>query len=91
MEFLEATWDGDESKVAELVEYAHDQAGNKTYHDETALKLGIQLAYDAARRKYLDRFEHDQGNILVIGINYNRDLPPSHSEYKHHSCKIERW
>ena len=141
LSLLEATWNGDERKVAELVEKAHDQASNKTYNDEAALSYGIQLAYYAARKyyttileldtgkgfadvaylpapqyaqkpallielkhgystdvamdqirkkKYLDRFEHYKGNILVIGINYNRDLPPSSPEFKHHTCKIER-
>ena len=141
-ELLEATWNGDEEKVAELVEDAHNQAGNKTYNDEAALSYGIQLAYYAARKyyttileldtgkgyadvvylpapqyaekpallielkyghsadiamdqirrqKYLDRFEHYKGNILVIGINYNREVPPDHPEFKHHSCRIEKW
>ena len=141
-ELLEATWNGDEEKVAELVEDAHNQAGNKTYNDEAALSYGIQLAYYAARKyyttileldtgkgyadvvylpapqyaekpallielkyghsadiamdqirrqKYLDRFEHYKGNILVIGINYSRDLPADHPEFKHHSCRIEKW
>lgn len=139
LELLEATWDGDAEKVAELVEYAHNQAGDKTYHDEAALSYGIQLAYYAARKyyttvleldtgkgyadvvylpapryaekpallielkyghstdiamdqirrqKYLDRFEHYKGNTLVIGINYNRNLPADHPEFKHHTCKI---
>lgn len=141
-ELLEATWNGDEEKVAELVEDAHNQAGNKTYNDEAALSYGIQLDFYAARKyyttileldtgkgyadvvylpapqyaekpallielkyghsadiamdqirrqKYLDRFEHYKGNILVIGINYNREVPPDHPEFKHHSCRIEKW
>ena len=139
---LEATWNGDEAKVAELIEDAHNQAGNKTYNDEAALSYGIQLAYYAAekyyttileldtgkgyadvvylpsprypekpallvelkyghsadiamdqirRQKYLDQFEHYKGNTLVIGINYDRDLPADHPDFKHHSCKIEKW
>lgn len=142
LELLEATWNGDEETVAALVEEAHNQAGNKTYHDEAALSYGIQLAYYAARKyyttvleldtgkgyadvvylpapryaekpallielkyghsadaameqirrqKYLDRFEHYKGNTLVIGINYNRELPADHPEFKHHSCRIEKW
>ena len=141
LELLEATWNGDEEKVAELVEDAHNQAGNKTYNDEAALSYGIQLAYYAARKyyttileldtgkgyadvvylpapqyaekpallielkyghsaelamdqirrqKYLDRLDHYKGNTLVIGINYDRELPAGHPEYKHHSCRIER-
>jgi hypothetical protein len=139
---LEATWNGGEAKVAELIEDAHNQAGNKTYNDEAALSYGIQLAYYAAgkyyttileldtgkgyadvvylpsprypekpallvelkyghsadiamdqirRQKYLDRFEHYKGNTLVIGISYDRDLPADHPDFKHHSCKIEKW
>lgn len=141
LELLKATWNGDEEKVAELVEDAHNQAGNKTYNDEAALSYGIQLAYYAARKyyttileldtgkgyadvvylpapqyaekpallielkyghsaelamdqirrqKYLDRLDHYKGNTLVIGINYDRELPAGHPEYKHHSCKINR-
>ena len=141
LELLEATWNGDEEKVAELLEDAHNQAGNMTYNDEAALSYGIQLAYYAARKyyttileldtgkgyadvvylpapqyaekpallielkyghsaelamdqirrqKYLDRLEHYKGNILVVGINYDRELPADPPEYKHHSCRIER-
>lgn len=141
LELLDATWKCEEEKVAELVEYAHNQAGNKTYNDESALNYGIQLAYYAARKyyttileldsgkgfadvvylpapqysekpallielkhgkstdaafdqirrqKYLDRFEHYKGNILVIGINYDRDLSSNNPAFKHHTCKIER-
>ena len=142
VKLLEATWSGDEAKVAELVEDAHNQTGNKTYNDEAALSYGIQLAYYAARKyyttileldtgkgyadvvylpsprypekpallvelkyghsadiamdqirrqKYLDRFEHYKGNTLVIGINYDRELPAGHPDFKHHSCRIEKW
>ncbi len=140
-ELLEATWAGDEGRVAELVEDAHNKAGNKTYNDEAALSYGIQLAYYAARKyyteileldtgkgyadiaylpspknpekpallielkygksadvamdqirrqKYLDRFEHYRGSILVVGINYDKNLPNDSPEFKHHSCRIER-
>ncbi|MBQ7563485.1 MAG: AAA family ATPase [Lachnospiraceae bacterium] len=46
-ELLKATWDMDEEKVAEMVEDAHNQAGNKTYNNEAALSYGIQLAYNS--------------------------------------------
>ena len=142
LKLLEATWSGDEETVAELVEDAHNQAGNKTYNDEAALSYGIQLAYYAARKyyttvleldtgkgyadvaylpapqypekpallielkyghsaemameqirrqKYLDRFEHYRGNLLLIGINYDRELPADHPAFKRHTCKIEKW
>ncbi|MBR3069300.1 MAG: AAA family ATPase, partial [Lachnospiraceae bacterium] len=58
---LEATWNGDEAKVAELIEDAHNQAGNKTYNDEAALSYGIQLAYYAAGKYYTTILELDTG------------------------------
>ena len=42
------------------------------------------------RQKYLDRLEHYKGNILVIAINYDRNLPNGHPEFKHHTCRIEK-
>ena len=141
LELLQATWDVDEAKVAELVEDAHNRASNKTYNDETALSYGIQLAYYAAqkyyttvlgldtgkgyadiaylpaprfsdkpallielkygksadvamdqirRQKYMDRFEHYRGNMLIIGLNYNKDFPNDDPKFKHHTCRIER-
>ena len=137
---LKATWEKDESKVAELLEEAHDRAGNITYHDEAALSYAVQLAYYAAQRYYTtvleldsgkgyvdiaylpaprhselpallielkynktadtaisqikrqnypDRLEHYKGNILLVGIDYDRDIPNNRPDFKHHSCRIE--
>ena len=67
------------------------------YPEKPALLIELKYGHSAdiamnqiRRQKYLDRFEHYKGNILVIGINYDKDLPPGHAEFKHHSCKIER-
>ena len=49
---LEATWNHDERTVAELIENAHDKAGNKTYNSEAALSYAIQLAYYSAQNYY---------------------------------------
>lgn len=136
---LEATWAGNEEKVAELIEAAHDKAGNKTYHSEAALSYAIQLAYYAAqdlytvipeldtgkgyadlvylpkqpdipamlvelkyqedantaieqihRQKYPERLEHYKGNLILVGINYDRTVSNHSQTFKHHSCKIER-
>ena len=138
---LKATWNQEEDKVAELLENAHNKAGNKTYHDEAALSYAVQLAYYAAqkyyttileldsgkgyvdlaylpapryedkpvlvvelkynqdadtamsqikRQKYPDRLEHYKGNILLVGINYDRDVSNKDPGFKHHRCKIER-
>ena len=57
------------------------------------LKYGksTKAAMDQVRRqKYLDRFGHYKGNILIIGINYDKDLPNTSPDFKHHSCIIEK-
>ena len=140
-DLLKATWAGDADKVAELIEKAHNRAGNKTYHDESALSYAVRYAYYAAekyyttiveldsgkgyadiaylpapgypdkpvllielkyektamgaisqikRQGYPERLEHYKGNILMVGINYNREIRSGSPEYKHHSCRIER-
>ena len=140
-ELLNATWEGDEAKVADLVEKAHDSASNLTYNDEAALSYGVQLAYYAAqgyytdikeldtgkgyadivylpsphfadkpvllielkygkgtdaamdqvrKKEYLARLGHYKGNILVVGINYDKDVPNTSPSYKHHTCRIEK-
>ena len=139
-DLLNATWDRDADKVAELVEKSHDKADNMTYHDEAALNYTIRWAYYAAqkyytilpeadtgkgfadlifipspkypdkpalvielkynknadgaiaqikRRNYPDRLEHYRGNILLIGINYDKDIPNTSPKFKHHTCVIE--
>lgn len=141
-QLVKATWAEDAGRVAELVEDAHNLAGNRTYHDETALSYGIQLAYyagqkyyttvleldtgkgyadivylpsprypdkpallvelkygksaDAAveqihRQKYQARFGHYKGNTLLIGINYDKDIPSDKPGFKRHTCVIEKW
>ena len=136
---LEATWNCEKKKVAELLEVAHDKAGNKTYHSEAGLSYAVQLAYYAAqdlytivpemdtgkgyadlayiprepkypamliefkyekdadtaisqihRQKYPDRLELYKGNMILVGINYDRKVSSESVEFKHHSCEIER-
>lgn len=140
-ELVEATWNCDEDKVAELLEWFHDQTSNKTYNDESALSYSIQLAYYAAQKYYTDileldsgkgyadivylpapkypskpvllielkfgkntntaldqikkqnypqRLEHYKGNILLVGINYDKEAKNSNRAFKHHSCVIEK-
>ena len=139
-ELLKATWNREEKKVGELLEKAHNQAGNKTYNDEVPLSYAIQLAYYAAqkyyttileldrgkgyvdiaylpaprypdkpamlvelkynkdadtairqikRQKYPDRLLHYKGNVLLVGIDYDRDVPNDDPKFKHHTCVIE--
>ena len=140
-ELLKATWNMEEEKVADLLEKAHDQAGNITYNSEAALSYAIQLAYYAAqkyyttileldtgkgfadivylpspaypdkpvllielkydktadtalsqinRQHYPDRLEHYKGNILLVGVNYDKETRSGSIAFKHHSCTIRR-
>jgi hypothetical protein len=139
-ELLKATWAMDAEKAAQLMEDAHNRAGNKTYNDEAALSYAIQLAYYAAqkyyttileldsgkgyadiayipspkypdkpvllielkvdqvsdtalsqikRQKYPDRLEHYKGNILLVGVNYDKEARNDDPDFKRHSCMIE--
>ena len=140
-ELLKATWNMEEEKVADLLEKAHEQAGNITYNSEAALSYAIQLAYYAAqkyyttileldtgkgfadivylpspayldkpvllielkynktadtalsqinRQHYPDRLEHYKGNILLVGVNYDKEARSGSIAFKHHSCTIRR-
>ena len=137
---LEATWNCDEETVAELIESAHNKAGNRTYHSEAGLSYAVQLAYFSAqdyytiipeldtgkgyadltfipknpdkpamlielkyeknadsaitqihRQKYPERLEHYKGNLILVGINYDKEIRNDHPSFKHHSCKIEKY
>jgi hypothetical protein len=136
---LEATWNCNEELAAELIEAAHDKAGNRTYNSEEALSYSIQLAYYSAQeyytvipeldtgkgyadlvylpkvpdkpallielkydkdaktaisqiheRKYPQRLEHYEGNMILVGINYDKTIKNDHADFKHHSCVIEK-
>lgn len=67
------------------------------YADKPALLIELKYSKNAntamdqiRRQKYMDRFEHYKGNMLVIGINYDKDVPNDDPDFKHHSCIIER-
>ncbi len=60
-ELLDAIWKEDGEKATQLMELAHDRAGNKTYNDEAALSYGIQYALYAARNYYTTIQELDSG------------------------------
>ena len=59
MELLNAIWNENAEKTAELMELAHDRAGNKTYNSEAALSYGIQYALYAAQKYYTEVQELD--------------------------------
>ena len=138
---LEATWKSNEANVAELLEWFHDTAENKTYNSEAALSYAVQMAYYAGQKYYttiqeLDsgkgyvdlvylpspkhpdkpallielkydktletaadqirsgnypqKLEHYKDNLLLVSINYEKDVSSADIAYKHHSCSIER-
>ena len=140
-ELLNATWNLNEEKVAELLEWFHDTAENKTYNSEVALSYAVQMAYYAGQKYYttiqeLDsgkgyvdlvylpspkhpdkpallielkydktiktaadqirdknypqKLEHYRDNILLVSINYDKDVSSKDVLYKHHSCNIEK-
>ncbi len=141
-ELLAATWNSDEEKTAELLEWFHDTAENKTYNSEAALSYAVQMAYYAAQKyyttvqeldtgkgyadivylpspKYPDKpallielkcnktvktaadqirnknypqkLEHYKGNLLLVSINYDGDSKNTDEDFKHHSCRIEKY
>ena len=50
-----------------------------------------ETAMDQIRRqKYPDRLEHYRGNILLVAIDYDKDIPNDKPEFKHHKCRIEK-
>ena len=66
------------------------------YSDKPALVVELKYNKDAKgaiaqikQRNYPDRLEHYKGNILLVGINYDRDVSNDDPEFKHHTCVIE--
>jgi hypothetical protein len=41
------------------------------------------------RQDYPARLEHYKGNILLVGIDYDKDIPKTWADFKHYSCRIE--
>ena len=58
----------------------------------------VELKYDKdahtamdqiKRRRYPQRLEHYRDNMLLVGINYDKDATSGDSRFKHHTCVIE--
>ncbi len=94
-ELLKATLNCEE-KVAELIDKAHtDNTSILKYNYENSLSCVISLAYYSARKiytierelpagkGYADCLKDYLGDILLVGINYNK-------YDKQHTCKIEK-
>lgn len=42
------------------------------------------------RQKVPDRLELYKGNLILVGINYDRSVKNGSVAFKHHSCEIEK-
>lgn len=42
------------------------------------------------RQKYPERLAHYKGNLILVGINYDKEIRNNEPLFKHHSCRIER-
>ena len=67
------------------------------YPEKPALLVELKYNKDAdtaisqiRRREYPDRLKHYEGNILLVAIDYDREISSKSTDYKHHSCRIER-
>lgn len=68
------------------------------YPDKPVLLVELKWNKDADtameqihRQKYPDSLEHYKGNIILVGINYDKEVDVRDSDrYKHHDCVIER-
>ena len=82
---LEATWACDQEVVADLLESAHDKAGNKTYHSEAGLSYAVQLAYYAAQDLYtvIPELDTGKGYADLAFIPKKPDIPAILIELKY--------
>ena len=67
------------------------------YPDKPVLLVELKYNKDAdtalsqiKRQKCDDRLEHYKGNILLVAIDYDKDVRNNGLDFKHHTCKIER-
>lgn len=67
------------------------------YPDKPALL--IELKYDKTvntalnqiqNKNYPQKLEHYKDNILLISVNYDKDVSSTSGGYKHHSCRIDK-
>lgn len=77
---LQATWEGDEEKVAAIVSKSHqDYASILEYNDENSLALAIQMSYYTARKYYMivREFPSGKGFADLAFIPKNRGINPA--------------
>lgn len=42
------------------------------------------------RQRYPKRLEHYKGNLILVGINYDKETKNDSESFKHHGCTIEK-
>ena len=64
--------------------------------DKPAMLVELKYEKDAVtalsqikKQRYPERLRHYKGNILLVGINYEKGQSPKQEGFKHHSCVIE--
>jgi len=67
------------------------------YPDKPALLIELKYQKDAETaltqiraRNYPQRLEHYRGNLLLVSVNYDKEIESTDPGYKHHSCVIEK-
>lgn len=66
------------------------------YPEKPAMVIELKYNKDAEtalsqirKQQYPDRLLHYKGNILLVGIDYDREVPNTDKDFKHHKCVIE--
>ncbi len=80
-DLLNATLSCDEEKVAELIDQAHSENASILKYNQSAESAITQIK----NRHYTDFLKDYSGEILLVGINYDKDDPN-----KKHTCRIEK-
>jgi len=67
------------------------------YPDKPALLIELKYEKTAetalsqiTRQRYPDRLQHYKGNILLVAVNYDREIRSGNADFKHHTCIIRR-
>ena len=87
---LEALWNLDEKAVAEGIDKAHREISILQYNNKPAVIMELKWDKSAKgaisqikEKQYVDALKEYQGNLLLVGINYEKDT-------KTHTCVIEQ-
>jgi len=76
-DLLEATFNCDEDKVAEIIEYFHNENSSKNYYSEESLRSAVKSAYNFVDGLYsiLDEVGSGRGIADIVFIPSNKNRP----------------